>query len=506
MALPINIDELISGTVVEWERLEFKEAWNPEATIHTICAFANDFNNWGGGYIIIGIAEESGRAILPPRGLQATEADAIQKKLLEICHKLQPNYYPIVEPVQYQGKLILIVWVPGGQNRPYKAPVTLGKGSQLAYYLRRYSNTVKANQTDEVELIALTANVPFDDRINHQSTITDLKRPLIQEFLNETRSQLGTMAGKMEIEQLAQRMAIAEGPKEYLKPRNVGLMFFNDHPEKIFPKAQIEVVIFHDDVGGDKMTEKNFEGPVHYQIRTSLSFLKNQVIVEEVRKLPYQAEAERVFNYPFAALEEALVNAMYHRSYEIREPVEVRVYPDRIAILSYPGPDRSIQNKDLESGVIIARKYRNRRIGDFFKELKLTEGRSTGIPKIKRAMSSNGSPPPKFKTDEERTYFLITLPVHRLFLRKAAKENLRLPKDELLRAILTFCNTPQKRSAILEQFSLKNSFKHYQKIIAAIVQEGLLGQTHPVKPTSKFQQYYTTEKGLEFLEATNKLM
>ncbi|HEY5510424.1 MAG TPA: hypothetical protein VIK10_05275 [Prolixibacteraceae bacterium] len=50
MALPVNITELLHGKVVEWERLEFKEGWNPEDVLHSVCAFANDINNWGGGY------------------------------------------------------------------------------------------------------------------------------------------------------------------------------------------------------------------------------------------------------------------------------------------------------------------------------------------------------------------------------------------------------------------------------------------------------------------------
>lgn len=45
-ALSLNIDELLKGQVVEWERLEFKKGWNPEDVIHTICAFANDVNLW----------------------------------------------------------------------------------------------------------------------------------------------------------------------------------------------------------------------------------------------------------------------------------------------------------------------------------------------------------------------------------------------------------------------------------------------------------------------------
>lgn len=57
MGIPVNIELLINGKSVEWERLEYKEGWNPEEIIHSICAFANDINNWGGGYIIVGVKE-----------------------------------------------------------------------------------------------------------------------------------------------------------------------------------------------------------------------------------------------------------------------------------------------------------------------------------------------------------------------------------------------------------------------------------------------------------------
>ena len=71
MPLPINIHELLRGKSVEWERLEFKEGWNPLGMLHTICAFANDFHNLGGGYIVIVgkrssavlVSEEDWRAI-----------------------------------------------------------------------------------------------------------------------------------------------------------------------------------------------------------------------------------------------------------------------------------------------------------------------------------------------------------------------------------------------------------------------------------------------------------
>ena len=78
--------------------------------------------------------------------------------------------------------------------------------------------------------------------------------------------------------------------------------------------------------------------------------------------------------------------------YDQPKPVEVRVNPDGIDIVSYPGPDPSIRIEALSGDKIVARRYRNRRIGEFLKELDLTEGRCTGIPIIRAAMARNGSP------------------------------------------------------------------------------------------------------------------
>lgn len=58
MAIPININELINGNTVESTRIEYKSDYNPSEIIRTICAFANDIDNMGGGYIVIGVEEK----------------------------------------------------------------------------------------------------------------------------------------------------------------------------------------------------------------------------------------------------------------------------------------------------------------------------------------------------------------------------------------------------------------------------------------------------------------
>ena len=63
MALPVNIDDLINHRKVECARIEYKEGWNPEKVLHTLCAFANDLDNWGGGYVILGVEEKNGKPV-----------------------------------------------------------------------------------------------------------------------------------------------------------------------------------------------------------------------------------------------------------------------------------------------------------------------------------------------------------------------------------------------------------------------------------------------------------
>ena len=414
MGMPVNIKTLLEDNVVEHARIEFKETWDPAASLKTICAFANDLDNWGGGYIVIGIHEDpDGERTCV--GVPVEKIDGYLKNMLNKCKLIRPDYMPIVDVAEYEGKHFIVIWAPGGNVRPYSSPKSMAKGAGRAYYIRKMASTVEPSDEELRELYNLANNVPFDDRPNHAARLDDLDITLIKEFLHEVGSTLYTEADGMSFVELCRRMDIIAGPDEFVEPKNVGLMFFSPRPETFFPCAQIDVVEFPDGLGGERIIESTFTGPLHRQLRDALQYLRNMVLKEQVVKHEDRAEADRMANYPFAALEETLSNAVYHKGYDVREPVEVRVLPDRIEVLSHPGADRSISIEGLRTYRAISRRYRNRRVGDFLKELHLTEGRNTGMAKILRAMRQNGSPDPVFETDAERLYFLTTLPVHPAF-------------------------------------------------------------------------------------------
>jgi ATP-dependent DNA helicase RecG len=520
MHLPINISDLLHHAVVETDRLEFKKSWNPESTLQTICAFANDFNHFGGGYIVIGVEEIDGKPIFPPIGIQAEQIDKIQKDIVRICSFLKPIYTPIISLEKYQNKNILIIWVPGGQSRPYSAPTTLGKEKDYKYFIRKGSTTVIAKNEELKELLGL-ATTPFDDRTNHHSTLEDLKLPLIQSFLKEIKSQLLEDSRQISFTDLCRQMVIVNGGNEYLKPRNIGLLFFNDQPEKIFPYAQIEVVYFPDDEGGDVIQEEIFKGPLDHQLRSALRHIRNNFISERILKIPGQARAKRFFNYPYEAIEEALVNAVYHRSYEIREPIEVRINRTSISVVSHPGPDASITATDIKMGKMLSRRYRNRRIGEFLKELEFTEGRGTGVPKMRRALQANGSPEPTFYTDDGRLSFWTTIHIHPEFLVDYGPEEAPVEVHDQVydevhdqvydKVTLAFSETelrilnlikikPMSKNDILAEFGYQVLTGNIRIALNNLLALKLVAYTLPDKPRSKRQQYRITEQGKEALK------
>jgi ATP-dependent DNA helicase RecG len=248
------------------------------------------------------------------------------------------------------------------------------------------------------------------------------------------------------------------------------------------------------------------------------------VIRTEVRKITGQAESKTISNYPFNALEEAISNA---------------VYP--------------ITNFDLQQRRVVSRAYRNRRIGDFLKEVDLTEGKSTGFPIIRDAMAGNGNPEPVFHTDKDQVLFMVTLPCHSelpgtmpgamigamtgtmISLADATSmlaniidivginKVLEYDITDALPAIRNRFNTikgtmigtmtgtkllalvdymvqDRKKEDILSFLGLTNKTDNFNRYIKPLIELGWLEWTIPEKPKSKRQKYKLTSKGRKLLK------
>ena len=187
---------------------------------------------------------------------------------------------------------------------------------------------------------------------------------------------------------------------------------------------------------------------------------------------------------------------------------EVRINPDGIDIVSYPGPDPSIRLESLSGGKIMARRYRNRRIGEFFKELDLTEGRCTGIPKMRAAMERNGSPEPRFSTDEARTHFAVELPIHPELAGLVLKDGVHDKAhdgvhDEAhdvesmaeLQVLELVADRAKPKSEIATELGFSTRGRGIHRILEALLSKGFIEMTIPGKPNSRNQRYKITPLG-----------
>lgn len=472
MAIPININDLIDCRIDESNRVEFKSDWNPTPIIHSICAFANDIDNVGGGYIVVGVEENDGTPVLPVKGIPQERVDGILKELIGLCHMIEPLYYPVVEPVLFQGKYIIVIWVSGGHGRPYKAAkdVHSDKSTKL-YYIRKFSSTIVASPEEEKELFYISTDIPFDDRPNLAADVSDLDIGLMRSHLKEIGSSLYEHSLSMDALDIAKNMQLVAGPPEAVKPLNVGLLMFSERPEKYFRYARIEVVDIPDPTGTN-MTEKVFTGPIQRQLSDALAFIKNYTLKVVVIKSADRAEATRISNYPYAAIEEILANAVYHRSYQEKEPITVRITSESIEITSFPGFDRSISDKDIAELRIRARVYRNRRIGDFLKELKLIEGRNTGFPNAIKALKANGSGMPRFEMNNERSFLSVTIPIHPYFLKASSDKDTEYC-EKILEQLRT---SPMNRTELAKALGMKGISRKLSAAVEQLIAEGKVVQ------------------------------
>lgn len=355
MALPINIEDLLNKNRIESDRIEFKKGWNPTTIYHSVCAFANDIDNIGGGYILIGVEEENGIAKRPVCGIPENSLDKIQREIHQFNQLIEPLYAPRLSVEDVDGKKILVMWVTAGNNRPYTAPADVtAKLKKPVFYIRYGSSSIEAKGEFLDQLRDMANRVPYDDRGNEIMSLSDISPLLLKDYLEKVGSKLATADFTSNLANILEQMDLLEGPVEKRQIKNVAAMMFSENPAKFFKETQVDIVLFPEgrENSPDNIIEvPPIKGPVPKMIADALSYLRTNVIKERITKPIDSEKSKKRFNYPFQALEEAVVNALYHRDYREREPVEITIEPDRISILSYSGPDRSISMQAIYSTI-----------------------------------------------------------------------------------------------------------------------------------------------------------
>ncbi len=130
----------------------------------------------------------------------------------------------------------------------------------------------------------------------------------------------------------------------------------------------------------------------------------------------------------------------------------------------------------------------------------MVEGRNTGVPLIIKAMKQNGSGSPEFKTDSSRSYFLVVLPIHPVFVREIRIENdypvqkervrhRRRNKDELRQMIIPALG--QKELPMRElssQLGYSKPTDTVRAVVDELIKDGMAELRYPSKAQNPRQK------------------
>ena len=444
---------------------------------------------YGVRLLVLAVKEENGRPVRPVIGIDLNQVEPIEKDMVGYNNLMRPYYQPRMYVEEADGKTILVIKVSPGERRPYKVPDYItAKQKTYNYYIRYNSSSIVPKDEYERELLDLANRTPFDDRGNDQITLKDISPLLLHDYLVKVKSSLADVPLTDNMESVLEQMDLLEPVPEGWRIKNVAAMMFCERPDRFFKQAQVDIVLFPE--GREKNPNNLIEvepikGSVPMMIEKTLSYLRTNVVKKQILKPKDDEHSDKFYNYPYQALEEAVVNSLYHRDWTIREPVEITIEPDRISILSFSGPDHTIPMEAVRQGKSLrSRRYRNRRLGEFLKELDLTEGRATGIPTIQDELKSNGSPPATIETDDARTYFLIDIPCHRDFaeetlsmeqigVKDGVKDGVKELSDIQKIILFEIQSDPTITTSELAQ-KLNIKFRTFQRYISQLQEMGFL--------------------------------
>ena len=152
-------------------------------------------------------------------------------------------------------------------------------------------------------------------------------------------------------------------------PTHLGLLLFAEEPERHMNGACIDLAAYaHEDPDGNTIDTKRIVGPVPEQIAQALSYIRLSPLVPTLSR----KDGEGRMDYPSyveTALQEAVVNAVVHRDYEIAgSQIIIRMFPDRIEFQNPGALYNTLTIENLYAGCQPVR--RNQLLAGFMRDYK----------------------------------------------------------------------------------------------------------------------------------------
>nr|AGC72567.1 ATP-dependent DNA helicase [uncultured bacterium A1Q1_fos_1870] len=399
--------DLAALALRENEQTEWKEnVADIDDVVATLSAFANDLQNLGGGYVVCGAKEdkdEHGFPRLIRTGLAANRFKEVENHVLARCRdRVAPPLTPLIEELESEDpsrRILVFIQPATGAAHTFR-----GHQDGTKHYVRVSRSTIEArNGLLKDLLVRKGALEPWDRRPCNAATVSDLDLLVLRDALQRMgvftldRGVEPYLAEGVQLSPFVPSLCVAEPLSGVLRPRNYAILLFGREPQRFIPGA---FSIYSAYPGQDRTdpVARRFEiaGTLLDQARRLQELLDAEAVTLFDKTNRRAPNAEK---YPRRALQEAMINALAHRDYELVDPGRFTSYRDRIEVVS-PGPlPVGVTLEALRVGAVTPR-WRNQALAWFLSRLQLAQAEGQGIQTIRSTMKAVGCPPPIFDATE----------------------------------------------------------------------------------------------------------
>lgn len=366
--------------------IEFKEEGiKAKDLAEEIVAFANS----EGGMILIGV-DDAGNIV----GVSDT---LIEEKIMNVCrNNCIPNIIPAFQSVEIDGKIIAVITISKGLNKPYYT-------TDHRYYLRVGTTKRIASREELLRLFEANGALHFDISPVEDTSIRDLSLDAIRDYFLKYNAFDLHEESKEAVQRILINADIMTEANGKLLCTVGGLLVFGKNPEKRLPQNGVSFAHFKGIEITDELVDKKvITGRIQDIAEQLMVVLKNNMRTPSVINGLKREEKEE---YPSLVLREAIVNTLVHRNYSIRgSKIRILMFEDRVEFHSPGRLPNTVTIEKMKIGISYAR---NPFLVKYMENLRYIDQLGRGIPMIIKSMKEVGAKEPYLQEFGEE--FILTL-------------------------------------------------------------------------------------------------
>ena len=387
----------------------------PASIRATLSAFANT----RGGIVILGLDESAGFAASGVREPAKMSAD-----LASWCSTdMEPPLRPLIRVHEFDGVSLVVAEIP--ELEPTRKPCFYRGGGLVQGSYIRVADGDRRLTSYEVQMLLAKHGQPRDDEEPVPDTnATDLDTRLVAELIARLRQARPYAFADLDDDAALRRAKVMVRTDTGERVLSLGgLLALGRDPQERFPQLMLTFVHYPTPEGADMASGERFidnvtlEGPIPVMVRDALAVLRRNM---SRRAVVLGVGREDTWEYPEAALREAVVNALVHRDLSgisRGTQAQIEMYPDRLVVRNPGGLFGPVTVDELgEEGVSSAR---NGTLLQILEDVPVPggtrtvcENRGSGVRTMVTALRRARMSPPEFR--DRISTFAVTFPNHTL--------------------------------------------------------------------------------------------